>query len=307
MATQGWIRGEAVPGTPIPSCMEILGLSHALEIVCDYLTMSGVQVPNEIIVYAMDRRMLEIMLDWFNIGRLSVYTHGASEVVNLFYKLDRILPCILRFRVLPEDTFHDCDPAGLSMGSVMMGTAYRLYQRILPIVRVTAPGRLVRLALTKKEVKKRVMTRFYSDEKKAVQMLADQGSEACRILTKLHLDRTSIRLAHTELCGNRAAQVTLNSIVCATRFKFLDRAAAGVLLPALCQVCMRNQIDTFEHMMECTGLREIPEEQEFVVDYLVAMAKRALTPNPGIQIKFLADPELCLVDYSDSSLEEISF
>ena len=59
--------------------------------------------------------------------------------------------------------------------------------------------------------------------------------------------------------------------------------------------------------MECTGLREIPEEQEFIVDYLGMLAKRAHTQNPGIPKRFTEDEELSLVDYSDSSLEEISF
>ena len=43
------------------------------------------------------------------------------------------------------------------------------------------------------------------------------------------------------------------------------------------------------------------------VDYLELLAKRAITPNPGIPLRFEEDQELCLVDYGDSSLEEISF
>ena len=258
-------------------------------------------------MYAMDRNMLETFLKWFNTGTLSVHSHGVSDVVELFKKIDRILFCPLRFEVLPEETFKDCAPDGMGMGSVMMRTAYRLFLRILPVARKVAKGRLARLPLTKSETKKRVLTRHHEDETEAVRMLAARGSEACRILTKLHLDRPTIKLAHEKLREHRSVQVTLSSIICATRFKYADKQLAGVLRPTLCQICKRDQIDTFEHMMECIGLREIPEDQEFITDYLELMAKRALTKNPGIPAGFDPDPELCLVDYSDSSLEEISF
>ena len=151
------------------------------------------------------------------------------------------------------------------------------------------------------------MKKFHEDEKEAAQMLGRQGSEACRILLKLHLDRPTIHLAQQGLQANRPAQVTLNNIICATRFKCAGQGPTRLLQPTCCQICRRNVIGSFEHLTERICMREIPEIQEFAVDYLVIMAKRALAPNPGIQVRYEEDCELCLIDYSDSSLEEISF
>ena len=307
VTTQGWIRGEAVPDTPIPACIEIMGLCHALELVYDFLIAAPAESLAEIVIYASDKDLLRTILDWFNTGRLSAYTSGVSEVVRLFHKLDKVLYCPMTLKELPKEFFLDCVPDGIGIGDVLINTANRLFLWVVPAVRAAAKGRLVRLPLTKKEVKKRILDKFHKDETAAIQMLSSQGSEACRIMIKLHLDRPTIRLTHAELSENRPAQVTLSSVICATRFKYVDNVKTKVLHPTLCQVCRRNRIDNFEHLTECVGLREIPAVQDFVVDYLVMLAKRAITPNPGIPIKYIADSELCLVDYSDSSLEEISF
>ena len=53
--------------------------------------------------------------------------------------------------------------------------------------------------------------------------------------------------------------------------------------------------------------KNIPECPGFLVDYLVELANRPMTGNPGSPVKFEPEPEVCLIDYSDASLEEINF
>ena len=141
------------------------------------------------------------------------------------------------------------------MGSVMMRAARRLYLGILPTARVMAKGRLIRLPLTKQEVRARVMTKFREGEAGAVQMQGKQRSEACRILLKLHLDPPAIKLAYSGLGGDGPARATPNSVICTTRFKYVGKDAPGVLRPTPRQACNRNQIDNFEHLAERVGLR----------------------------------------------------
>ena len=44
-----------------------------------------------------------------------------------------------------------------------------------------------------------------------------------------------------------------------------------------------------------------------LLDFAVELARRSQTTNPGYPKKLEAGQEICLINYSDSSLEEISF
>ena len=133
------------------------------------------------------------------------------------------------------------------------------------------------------------------------------GSEASSIIHRLGVDRQTIKAVMKELSSDRSAQVTLSSILCATRFKCFDNTLPGVLQPTHCRICNKNEQDSFEHMIECVGLRNIPEHKEFLVDYLKELAKRANVGNPGYPVKYVAAEELFLENYSDSSVDEICF
>ena len=137
--------------------------------------------------------------------------------------------------------------------------------------------------------------------------LGELGSEAGRIFGLLGLGRPLVRRTLDSLKDSRVDQVTVCSIICATRFKFYDRGTPNTLRPTSCPVCNRNRIDSFDHLVECTGLRNIPRNAEFIPDYLRELAQRARRSNPGYPLKYTPDEELFLVQYSDSSLEEISF
>ena len=52
--------------------------------------------------------------------------------------------------------------------------------------------------------------------------------------------------------------------------------------------CGCGKIGAFAHLIECVGLRKIPQHQELLADC------RADTANPGFPEKFIAHPEICL-------------
>ena len=68
---------------------------------------------------------------------------------------------------------------------------------------------------------------------RVVRLLADLGSEACRIFGALRLNRERIKEVLKILKDERSAQATFGSIVCATRFKFFTAEAPGILLPTV--------------------------------------------------------------------------
>ena len=300
------MHGRARADSPMPACLEMLGLKHALMVVYQYLLQPGVVSPKRIVVEIADRHLVDVILRWFNEGIFSAKTEGASEVVRLLRALDILLPCQLCVRDLPSDFFEDCVEGGLEAGGALLDAAYRLFWKVLPIGRNMFGGKMAWLPLTKKEVKKGALNRYEEDEAKAVQMLGSLGSEACRIHKVLGLDREIICAVLKDLTGNRSAQVTLCSIIFATRFKFYDKKVSGVLYPTVCRSYERGCIETFEHLRDCLGLRYIPKHAEFPRDYLMELAVRANISNPGLPARYVEPEEICRVQYSDSSLEEIS-
>ena len=60
-------------------------------------------------------------------------------------------------------------------------------------------------------------------------------------------------------------------------------------------------------MAKSTPLRNIPAPLELRVGYLLQLASRASLGNPGYPIEYVADEELRLAEYSDSSQGGSSF
>ena len=147
--------------------------------------------------------------------------------MELLYTLDATLsrPTILSDPA--DDPPQDCTPEGLDVGSVVMRTASRLFKKVLPAVGKLVGGCMARLPLTRKDVKANILTSFHIDKGRAVKSLGAQGSEARRTFAKLHLDRPTDGVAHTEFRNDGPAQVALNSLICATRLKFFDEATPG--------------------------------------------------------------------------------
>ena len=136
--------------------------------------------------------------------------------------------------------------------------------------------------------------------------LSLEGSIACQIFVDLRLNRDILRLASGALKFSRRQQVTLGSIICATRFKFFDKT--GNLLPVSCPKC--GEEDSFSHLLRCAGL-EIPESEDTaqLAEILRHMAVEAVGGNPGMPQPMMAEPASAEIDlaWSVSPNDEISF
>ena len=140
-------------------------------------------------------------------------------------------------------------------------------------------SRTPRIPLTPLEVKKAIKTRYAIDEAKAVKMLQGQNSAAAEVIIHLGLTRDIIRQAPAKIENNRAQQVVLCSILCATRFKYYK---AGGLLKTTCLKC--GSEDGYTHLVRCAGTVEptLSLDPESIIDFLVELSKRALQINPGL-------------------------
>ena len=140
---------------------------------------------------------------------------------------------------------------GREDSDVIFATARRLYEEVAPQgIEEWGPA-LARLPWNMEETQVHVQHRYREDEAEFLQRLEMVDSHACRIHAKLRLGRAVIKHAMRSLKHTRIRQVTLGSIICATRFRHYD--PSGVLLPTFCSVC-RAAPDTLEHLLECTGL-----------------------------------------------------
>ena len=140
-------------------------------------------------------------------------------------------------------------------------------------------GRIAGVPLTTEEVKEHIQIRYETDELEAIRMLTKCDSVSGEIYLRLRLTRSAILEALKELADDRAAQVVLCSVVCATRFEYYG---AGQLLQTECARC--GEIDSLEHLLRCTGMGPIPspeEDPEPTIQYLVEMARRARDINAG--------------------------
>ena len=123
------------------------------------------------------------------------------------------------------------------------------------------------------------------DELFVLRELAVLGSESAKIIIELQLTREIVAAAMAVLQRKRDLQVTLISILGATRFK---RAFHGVLVPTRCPhfrhgvLCGRE--DSFSHLIDCYNLRGGLKKGAESIDFLVSMARKTVTDTPGRSI-----------------------
>ena len=101
-----------------------------------------------------------------------------------------------------RDSFQECSPDGIEIGSVIL-------EIIVPLGERSLEGRLARLPPEPYEVKANAFQRNHTDETGAVEALGPLWSEACRIFGLLRLDRPLVLSALKELSTSRVDQVTL--------------------------------------------------------------------------------------------------
>ena len=138
---------------------------------------------------------------------------------------------------------------------------------------------LPQVPVTKDEVKLLIKEQQEGDEHLAMRMLGELHSESAGIILRLKLNRAIIQEALSKLRAKHAAQINLLSIICGTRYKYYHQ---GLLLPTQCpnkynRVRECGITDTFNHMLNCYGLRIHLKTGPEAVDFLVMMAKRTQT------------------------------
>ena len=96
------------------------------------------------------------------------------------------------------------------------------------------PHNRSQIPLTGDELKEQNTTRYETDELRALHLMGEASSTACRNFSDLGLPRHIVSLALEELANSRRLQVILRNILRVTRFKYLED---GPLLNTVCLRC----------------------------------------------------------------------
>ena len=107
----------------------------------------------------------------------------------------------------------------------------------------------------------------------------DKTSVASKICQKWRINRQIVKDCQTTLSHNRALQVTLNNLLCATRFKVV---VEGKLVPVRCPKQGCGQQDSWEHFIDCYEVPDISSlEGKEKIEALVELCIKIQTTNPS--------------------------
>ena len=202
----------------------------------------------------------------------------ANDVINIegWLKADLYLRPFV-----PPESVESLDE--LPLFHLQLLTLFEEFRQIaIPILGNDWPKSLPRIPLTKPEIKKVIRTQWEKDEQLVLRQLSELGSVSSEIITRLELTREIVGLAMSALRRERAAQVTLLSILGATRFKTYFH---GVVIPTRCPhtwgrvVC--GQEDTYQHLLICYKIQHLERKGAESLDFLITMARRARPARPG--------------------------
>ena len=157
--------------------------------------------------------------DWFAVGTLKLQPAVASPLAGDIHDMEGWLTSRLSLYpfALPEATD---TPAEQPVDHLQVLTLLEEFRQIaLPRSGTEWANTLPRAPLTKAELKLLVWTQWERDELTALRQLADPGSVYAGLIVSLELARESIQMARSILRTERAAQVTLMSILGGTRLK----------------------------------------------------------------------------------------
>ena len=279
--TQGWIVGRD-PGINPPVFLQECGLLHALLVVEQMIIEENV-TPPFFYVKAGTWRMTQALQKWFNSGHMGLQSAAASDIIEVIYRLAKLLPSPVIITPMPDDFFDQVQPRGMEDSDLLAASAARLYEYVLPLALEKWGTQIARIPWTDEETKTFCKQKYRADETVAIQMLMGEGSYASSIYMGLSLTRSIIKAAFTRLQNQRRGQTVLASIICATRFKLFSEEQAHATVK-----CMRcGGSDSFEHLVACCGWKNVPrmESVDSLLEFLVLLTREAERGAPLLPIR----------------------
>ena len=233
-------------------------------------------------MHAGGYQLVDDINKWLKKGTMCMRSTAASTLIQDLYTLDQWLhlPLVILPMRLPEEEHRVADLPWIPRELLRMADDFRTLA--MPILGQGWAQQLPLIPHTKEEINTAIHKQYEQDELKAIQLLETTGSESANVITKLQLTREIVITALSALRDAHEEQVNLVSILSGARFKHHFH---GVLVPTCCpnvyygRRC--NKEDNFEHLLDCYKLRERLKTGPEAVNFLVTMAQRTATKEPG--------------------------
>ena len=78
VATRGWIIGWHEGRLPVPSCLKVPGLKHALRLLSEFALDNGPGPPSGIFSHDGKKAPIDSLLKWFGAGDIGFYANGLG-------------------------------------------------------------------------------------------------------------------------------------------------------------------------------------------------------------------------------------
>ena len=272
----------------VPVYLDEVVVAHTLRAVREWYESAPLNITehlDEIEISVGTGRVVKGIESWCLKGVLKLQSAAATAVVVELQKLAEWLPMkgmILTPLWLPEEIPPEEMPWRIQG---LFITAEEFRAEMAQATEEDWAKNLPRIPLVKSEVRDLIRTQMAADELIAFKQPAGLGSASATLLVGLQLTRDTVKEALDKLQDDRGAQITLLSVLSATRFRIYSHGRA---LPTKCGKC-RVHPDTFDHMLRCYVLQESLVRGPGAVNFLVELAVRTKVVPPGVSVPFVRD------------------
>ena len=279
------VHGEVITDET-PRYLEEITIAHSLGVLREWIQQGGPKTLNldRPVIRTGDYRAVHAMERWCQTGTLNLESAATTGILREIGALKQwagsglfIAPLYLPEVLSPEETPWQIRELYTAAEEFRHATEAIMGERWFED--------LPKVPLTRAETLQLIRRQMDRDELMVMRQLATLESESATIIVDLKLTREVVQEAFSVLRGDRAAQVTLASILGATRYRIYSH---NKRLPTRCGKCKVRQ-DSFAHMIHCYALEEDVARGDQAVKFLVKMARITKTTPPGLSLPFCRD------------------
>ena len=266
---KGRVLGRSTVATTPNYAREIVVL-HAMMSLRSWLQTEDQRTLQNIDMRAGDPSLVYALQRWLDQGVCSLESAAASELLEIITHANEWLKVNLSLRpfYLPE-TFEEEERMDIPTKQILI-----LAEHFRTFVIPAQYGMWLKdhptIPCPKQEIKLLLEEQQHADERRALDQPQALGSESARIIKELDLTRAVIAEVMNTLKDERNSQVTLFTILSATRFRtFVDKQ----MHPTVCPRPGCTQRDSFWHLVDCNKLRTSVDRGADSALFLVHLAR----------------------------------
>ena len=273
----GFVHGENI-GVGTPAYVHEAVVLHAIRVLRELMAsipsinLGGVRISagNALVNYQIRT--------WMQTGQCHLQSTAASGLIADIQSMPQWLHTrtVLHPMFLPDGMEQEREKKDLQV-ELLLRLAEHFRASVLTLQTEEWWEKIPKLPLTTLEIKELLTHWELADEQRILWGLAAMNSASAKIMTMMGLIRSVVAEAFVLLRGKRLQQVTLASVLSATRYKVLTESK---IHPTKCPRTYCYAQDSFDHMLQCYGLTEFIQKGDGAAPFLARMPRVVAIP-PG--------------------------